>query len=180
MSQSGIYKNRLNFSIIDDGNPQTIVVLDSSEYADDVPEKPKVDILLPGSNEATSLAYIPNEVNVYNSSTLGATCETGSLANLSDGLYWITLRVCPYDKAYKTKAYLRTLQLEYSFQNVLLALAVAPCSQKDDALIKIKKIEFYLNLETAKAHTEIGNGTQAMDYYRLAEKVITNLTTNYL
>lgn len=176
----GIYKNIINFSVIADGNPSTLVVLDSSEYMDENPEKPKIDILMPGYAEWKSFALIPNQVNVFNSNLLEANCSKDGLSPIPDGIYWITIRVCPYDKSFKTLPYLRTCLLEYSFQNLLLSLDTTSCSQKDATVIERKLIQFQIFIETAKANVEIGNTDRAMDYYRLAEKVISSLKSQYV
>lgn len=176
MSYLGIHTNTLDFSVIEDGSPKTLVILDKSTYMEENPEKPIIEIVAPGFNIPVQIAFIPNSVNVINSSLLKLT--GGSVyADLADGLYWITYRICPYDKVYKTKVYLKTTILEYRFENSLLTLDNSPYWKIDDPEIQQKVTEYNIAIQTAIANTEVENTTKANEYYKLANNIVNSLVS---
>jgi hypothetical protein len=177
MTTYGIHTNILDFDIIEDGNPKTLVFLDKSTYIDDAgPEKPVLEVVSPGFQIPVTIAIIPNQVNVLNSGLLKLTTGT-TYGDLADGLYWLTYRICPYDQVWKTKIYLKTTILEYRYQNALLTLDNSPYWKINDPQIQQSIAEYMIAIETAKANSQVENTTKATEYYKLANKIVNNLVT---
>lgn len=161
---------RIDFLALSSNDTKTIVLVDTSNYLS-FPEKPLLDIVPPGYTGFIQVPYVPNSVIVLNSDTLKLTeqCEYNELPDLPDGVYQITMKVCPYDQLYTKKCFIRTSLLESQFQNLLLGIT-------DDS-IKIKKeiIDIDVLIMSAKAEANVCNIEAATEKYNIAFRKINNL-----
>ena len=89
--------HHLDFDIYEsDYNPKTMVFLDKSSYME-TPEKPKLEVILPGFVDSKVVPINPNSLNVLNTSALGIS-SINSFEDLPDGAYTLTYRICPHEE----------------------------------------------------------------------------------
>lgn len=161
---------KINFLALSSNDTKTIVLVDTSNYLS-FPEKPLLDIVPPGYTGFIQVPYTPNSVIVINSDTLNLTaqCDYSELSDLPDGVYQITMKVCPYDQLYTKKCFIKTSLLESQFQNLLLGM-------KDDS-VKTKKeiIDIDVLIMSAKAEANVCNIESATEKYNIASKKVNSL-----
>lgn len=169
MPMIGLSVYNIDFFILDNNNPKTIVILDQSSYLD-TPEKPVYSIKLPGYSTGVVIPYTINSINIINSNILGLTSAVcnDELNNLPDGLYEITQMVCPYDELYKTQLLLKTTQLECKYKKFLLNLDCSNLNEKDIIHIDIL-------IQSAKAEAEYNNKEKAIEKYQAAVLAVQQL-----
>lgn len=167
--------SRLNFDIIDTHDFKTIGILDTSWYNPDITiETPVLEIVPPGYKLAASPFYQVKALNVFNSNSVGitrATCEE-ELIELPDGLWRFKYSICPNDKLFIERFYLKTDQIKCRYTQAFLNLDLNNC---DDPIDKDKKkkldeIEFYIDGSIAAANNQ--NAKLATDLYNKASKLL--------
>jgi hypothetical protein len=163
----GLRKNILDFSIIET-NVKTIVFLDESVYMN-TPEKPFLEIVLPGYTKSIRVPIIPNRVNIFNSNSFSNTNDEP--VDLVDGIYQLRYCIYPHTYVFKDKMYMRTLGLENKYNKLLLSLNLSDCFSKE---IKNNKsiIDFNILLQASKANAEDGNINKAIELYKKAENIL--------
>lgn len=173
------YKNIIDFEILDIDNPKIIVFLDASEYLADNPELPILEITLPGFNNHFVVNITPKQINVLNANTIGITktlqAKDDCLPDLPDGVYKFMYRICPYDKIFLCKYYLRTVLLNIKIKELYKLLEFSDCSFLEDAKLKSKLLDIDQLLVAAKAFAEDGNNKKASNLYQLADKIVNDL-----
>ncbi len=174
-----IIQNYLDFEILDSDNVKLLTFIDGSEYIEEHPEKPVLEILLPGFNQSFLVNITANKVNILNANSIGITKTFSTsytcLADLPDGVWTLTYRICPYDKVFTKKHILRTAQLKTKLKEVYKALENTDCSLKEDRKIKNKLVDIFIFLETGKAYAEECNSAKASNYYQIADKFTNDL-----
>lgn len=166
---------RIDFSVLDDNNPDTIIILDKSTYLD-TPQKPLIDITLPGFTGYIEVPYNYGKLSLYNSDSLSITTPTddGSLAPLPDGVYQITMKICPYDNSNfnTSRCYLKTSQFNAAYEAVLLSYPWSnSCYDSKD--ISQQMVDTDLLLQSAKAEANRCNVDRASQKYQAAVKKLT-------
>lgn len=171
----GIDTYIIDFAVLESNDPKSITILDKSVYLD-VPEKPLLDIILPGFTGVISVPYLQGTIITINSDNLHLTeaCEYGELASLPDGVYQITMKVCPYDELFTKKCWLKTSALQAMFQNVLLGLDDT-CFLSEDKKVRETIMDIEILLLSAKAEVNICNVQKATLKYQTALKKIQSL-----
>lgn len=174
-----VYKNNLDFEILDLDNSKILVFLDCSQYMDEHPENPILEVVVPGFNNSFTVSIIPKKVNVLNANTIGFTKTFTSnyenLLDLPDGVYCYTYRICPYDKVFINKKFLRTSQLQHKIKKVYKSLENTECSNIEERSFKNKLVDIDHFLATAKAYAEDGDSAKASSFYQIAEKFTDNI-----
>lgn len=174
-----IHKNILDFEILDSDNSKVIVFIDASVYMDANPEKPLLEVVLPGFNQYFLVNIAHDQVNVLNANSLGITNtfsgDYGCLMDLPDGVWEFTYRVCPYDLVYTKKFVLRTALLNAKLNTVYKLLENTDCSLKEDRKIKNKLTDIDIFIQTAKAYAEDCNKEKASNFYQIADKFTNDL-----
>jgi hypothetical protein len=165
-----IKTNKLNFDIIDSLDPKVLSFLDKSMYLEKSPDKPLVEILVPGYSKSILVPYRIHSYNSISAGQLNISC--GKTENLPDGVYEITIRVCPHDSIFLTKYYLKTDLLQYEIDNLLLSIL-----NKQDMSDSFKKAmdNVFILLESAKVHARNGNVEEAIEMYKKVQKIINKL-----
>jgi hypothetical protein len=161
----------IRFSILEGNDNKVLYLLDHSKYLD-APEKPLVCITPPGYTGRIEIPYSPNSIITINSDHLQLTdsCEYEELADLPDGVYHITLKVCPYDELFCSKYYLRVNKLESEYEKFLLTY-----NEIDDKVLKTL-IEIEILIKSAKVSAAYGDPKSATSKYDAAMKKINRLT----
>lgn len=172
----GIRKHLLDFEILDTGNPFTLVFLDSSQYYTS-PERPLLEITLPGHNKYFLVNVVPEKINTFNSNTIGLTelLSSFDLVTLPDGVWRFKFKVCPYDKVYIQKYHLRTVELESRLAKIYEVLDFSDCDVERDTKLNNSLIDIHLAIESGKVNASIGNVSKASDLYQMASELVNKL-----
>lgn len=170
MAMLGFSVYEIDFFILDNNNPKTLVILDQSNYLE-TPERPVYGIKLPGYSNTIVVPYLIDRINIVNSNTLGLTnaaCHE-ALTDLPDGVYEITQMVCPYNELFKTQLYLKTTKLQCLYDKLLLDI---DCSNLD---IEKQLIHIDILIQAAKAEAKLFNPIKAQEKYTAALEAVTKL-----
>lgn len=174
-----IVENVLDFEILDVDNSKIIIFIDASTYMDNPPEKPILELTLPGFNNYFIINIIPNQVNIMNANTIGITRtftnDYNCLVDLPDGVWEFTYRVCPYETVYIKKFVLRTAILNKKLKSLYKLIESTDCSLKEDRKIKNKISDIHIFIETAKAYAEECDRARAGNFYQIADKFTNDL-----
>jgi hypothetical protein len=167
MSIIGLETYKIDFRILPN-DLKTIILVDLSNYLS-TPEKPKIEVVLPGFTGSVEFSYVPNTLIVIDSDDLRLTYtnELGPTADLPDGIYQITMKVCPYDELFNKKCYLKTTKLESDYQKLLLSLDLG-CGCYDENKLKEAIIDLDILIQSAKAEADICNTEKAAAKYAAA------------
>ena len=174
-----IFKNYLDFEILDTDNTKTLVFIDGSTYLDEHPEMPILQVNLPGFPQYFVVNISPRITNVLNANTIGITkTYAGSyntLSDLPDGVWTFTYRICPYDKVFVTKYQLISSQLNKKLDSIYQQLENTDCSLKEDRQLKNKLVDIDIFLKTAKSYAKENNVDKASNFYQIAYKFADDL-----
>lgn len=174
----GLKKHILSFEILDVGNPRTLVFLDTSYYFEE-PDRPLLEVTLPGHNKYFLVNIVPRKVNTLNSNTIGLTetLNTHNLVDLPDGVWTLKFKICPYDKIYTQQYYLRTVALERSIQKIFDFVELSDCDIEKDKKYRNEIVNIFILLESAKGHAKEGNVKKASEQYQKLNTLVTDLLT---
>ena len=161
----------VDFKILSPLDTKIISVCDNSEWGVAEDKQSTILITLPGSSKAIANIFAKHKVNTYNSSNLGldciTTCEDIEPADLSDGIYCITLKSA-YEGLEKTRYYLKSDRFKIEFYKEWLNTGLDYTDTKDlryDALLDCRK-----HLISAEACTIDGDFTRASREFQEAQK----------
>lgn len=169
---------KIDFAVLETNDPKKLVLLDQSNYLD-VAEKPMLFITPPGFTGHLEVPYTPNSLIILDSDKIGLTepCNYDYLANLPDGVWQITMAVCPYKELFAKKCYLKTTQLEAQYRDLLLKLDVgSPCME--DKKLKENIIDLDILIQSAKAEITYCNIEKAAAKYKTALSKIETINKN--
>lgn len=171
----GFRQNIIDFEILRTGNPKTMVFVDSSNYIEE-PDRPLLEILLPGYNKFLLANVVARQVNTFNSNTLGYTdlLNSDCLVDLPDGVYRLKYKVCPYTANYKVKHIFRSVLLEEKLKFIYDKLDVSVCTRKEDITILNDISEVHMLIEGCYSTVD-SNQRKATEFYALATKLVDKL-----
>lgn len=171
----GFRENIIDFEIIPTGNPNTLVFVDSSTYIEE-PDRPLLEILMPGYSKFLLANVVARQINTFNSNTLGYTelLNADCLLELPDGVYRLNYKVCPYTVNYKIKNIIRTTLLEQKLRFVYEKIEASNCSIKEDKTILGDIAEVHMLIEGCHSIVAV-NEKKATEFYSLAEKITKHL-----
>lgn len=165
--------SRLSFDIIDTHDFKTIGIVDTSWYNPDITiESPTLEILPPGYVSAVSPYFLPKALNIFNSNAVGitkASCEE-ELVDLPDGIWKVKYSICPNDKLFIEKFFLKTDKLQCRYAQAFLTLDFN--LDFDDSLKKKKLEEIELFITGAIAAANDQNTKLASDLYQKASNLL--------
>jgi hypothetical protein len=171
----GLRQHIIDFEIISTGNPKTIVFLDSSDYFKE-PEKPLLEVTLPGYSKYFLVNIRARKVNTLNSNTIGLTelLNNDCLVDLPDGIYTYKYKICPYDSLYKVKKFFRTTLLDKELEDLYLQIENPENLTKEDKVFEYQLVEIHSAIEGAKAVAN-KDEKKAQSFYKVAQKLISQL-----
>jgi len=171
----GFRENIIDFEIISTGNPKTLVFIDSSVYIGQ-PDRPLLEVLMPGYNKYFLVNIVANQVNTFNSNTLGLTdlLNADCLIDLPDGVYRLKYKICPYNLNYKLKSFCRTNILEQRITFIYEKIGASDCSRKEDLTIMNDLAEIHMLVEGCHLIAD-QNEKKATEFYALASKLTDRL-----
>lgn len=171
----GIESYKIDFSILEDNNPDTLIVLDKSNYLD-LPQKPLLDVTLPGFTGYIEVPYKTGGISVYNSDAFNLTVpqDGDCIAPLPDGVYTLTMKICPYDEFFTTRYHLKSSTFNIAYQELLLKYEDNDsCWAQKELQQMIMDIDILI--QSAKAEVNRGNVQRATDKYKAAVKKLTSV-----
>lgn len=173
---AGIHQNILNFSILETGNPKTLVFLDESVYMDLHPERPLLEVTMPGYEKYFLVNIEAREVNTLNANTLNLTAVLNQtcLIDLPDGIWFFKYKICPYDKVFICKNHIRVTALNEKLSLLHDKINLLDCDIKNDKSIETDLAKIYALIEGAKSVVSKDSG-KAYSYYQTATKMVDNI-----
>lgn len=146
----------LDFEVIGSYNPKTIRVADQSEWGILADRPAIIEIKRPGSEEIYTYYFGKNQLNVFNSKTLGVNpgAPANDFVDIPDGIYDVTIKGSPSSYSANRK-YLKTDSMRLNIDKVWARAGIL-CEDEDDEIIeKIKEVEFILTV--AESSMRLGN-----------------------
>lgn len=169
--------SKLNINIIDTHDFKTLGIVDVSWYNPLIKiEDATIEITPPGYKLPAKPAFSPKSLNVYNSNGVGltnASCEE-ELIDLPDGIWKVKYSICPNDKLFIEKFFLKTdkLQCKYNQAFLSLDLKCSNCSGDKEKRRQLDQIEFFIKAAIAASNDQ--NAKDAHDFYVKADKMLSN------
>ena len=153
-----LFKNmpnlHLDILVIPTYDVNTLAIADNSTYPTDPPTvtSPTIEIDVPGFNPVV-LTFTPNELNIFNSTTLGIT-EEDCYQPLPDGIYRLKYTIAPAYENYVEKSILRVDNLQEKFDNAFLQLNMMICERalKTQSSVQLNTINFLIQGAIAAAN----------------------------
>lgn len=167
---------KIDFLILESNDPKVIVLLDRSVYLDN-PEKPLLEVTLPGFTGYIEVPYNINGITVLDSDVLKITesCDYDYLADLPDGVWHIRQKVCPVDELFESKCYLKTQRLQEEFNALLLTISESCYDGVDKTEVNNDIIDIEILIKVAKLEAGRCNAQTAIAKYNAANRKITRL-----
>lgn len=161
----------LDFLITPTYNVNTLAVADTSTYDEDPadPDSPTLEISVPGFYSVV-IPFVPEEVNVINSTILGLT-ETGQSA-LPDGVYVIRYSISPSYANFVEKSIMRVDKLMEEFDEAFLTLDIADCSGPIKKQDKIALDTIFYFIQGAVSAANNCATEEAVKLYNKASKLL--------
>lgn len=168
----GIHEHVLDFEILETGNTKTLVFVDSSTYMEE-PDRPLLEVIMPGYTKYFLTNVIARTVNTFNSSTLGLNqvLVQSKLVDLPDGIWEFKYKICPYKYVYKIKKHLRVTMLINKLKSLYNKVDLSECAGTDNKDLQAALVQIHVLIEGAKAAVE-KDSRKAQKYYQLADKLI--------
>jgi hypothetical protein len=175
----GIKRTILDFEILETGNPMTLVFVDSSQYIEP-PDRPLLEVFLPGFDKYLLANVAANQVNTFNSNTLGLgeSLFINHLVVLPDGVWTFRFKICPYNYIYTDKKFMRTTLLYQKIDQAYNQLDLLGCMDKTTAFILDEITKAEILIKGAKAVVN-KDEKKAFSYYQLANRIIDEIINKH-
>lgn len=142
---------KLDILVIPTYNSKTLGVADASTYPDSPPvQSPTIEITVPGFGVA-SIPFVPNDFNVFNTTSIGLTEVGFPTLPLPDGVYTLTYSVTPAYENFVTKTIIRVDQLQEKFDETFMQLDMMECDRAVKQQSKVELNSIYLLIQGAIA-----------------------------
>lgn len=160
----------LNLMLIDTHNPDTIGIVDLSNYGNTVISNPSFEITPPGFNKVNVL-FTPQNVNIFSANDLKLGCGYGE--SLPDGIYKVKYSIRPNDKIFTEKTFMKVSGILCNLYKYLVSLqSSCLCGQSKNKAIDIK-----LLIEGAVSAANTGDTKLAYELYAQADKSLKRLNS---
>jgi hypothetical protein len=169
---------KLDFLVVPTYNLKTLGIADASTYPDvPVPQAPTVEIEVPGFG-VVSLPFVPNDFNVFNSTSLGLSNIGAPTVPLPDGLYRIKYSITPAYENFIEKTIMRVEQLQERFDAAFMKLDMMECDLaiKTQQKVELNSIYFFIQGAIAAANNCANQRASAL--YNQASKMLNNFMRN--
>lgn len=160
-------KHLLDFEIYTRGNPETLILIDTSEFYE-YPSNAIVEVQFPNFETIYSDYYNPDKPTVLTTKSLA---YSPNRIDFPDGLYFIRVSVAPNKKVFKCKNYLKLDQTMEDMKSLL-----GDCMD-DTQLKEIAKIDSMIVAAKLYADDE---PEKSIDMFNLIRKNIKKLKCNGL
>jgi hypothetical protein len=169
---------KLDILVVPTYNIQTIGIADASTYPTiPVVQAPTIEIDVPGFGTVT-LPFIPNDVNIFNSTSLELSDVGSPLMPLPDGIYKLRYSVTPAYENFVEKTILRVDQLQERFDGAFMKLDMMECDLaiKTQQKVELSSINFFIQGAIAAANNCATD--RASKLYSQASKMLNNFMRN--
>lgn len=168
----------LDITIVETNSPFTMAVGDMTIYPTGYSIiSPTIQITPPGY-KSVILSFTPKNINVYDSLSLGITCEDEEKAKLPDGLYRLKYTFTPAYTYFIEKTFMKVDMIAENLDDLFISLDLLNCnsglSDKDNR--KLSDINNYIQFSIACANKCMNN--YAIDSYQKALKLINSYNKN--
>lgn len=162
---------KLEFEVINTNNPKNLRIDDQSEWGILADRPAIINIKAPGRDEPVTHYLGKNQINMFNSMTLGINCDDPDhkFINVPDGIYDIQIVGSPSTYHFERK-YLKTDIMRLNLDKVWARAGILCDHEDDDLMEKIKEVEFVL--AAAESNTRLGNTQEAEELFKKAEKLM--------
>ncbi len=168
-----IGKIDINFTVIPDYDPRTLIVGDLSMWrgAENLPAT--ICIIPPGSKKAINTNFQKHRLNIFNSVNLGLSClkecSEQEYEDLSDGLWTLTLK-SGYEGLEKTIYYLKTDRFQLELDRIYIRAGLEFDKNKKQFREDLQDLHFLVN--TAHAQVRRGDHSKASRDFRAAQAIL--------
>ena len=146
---------KLDILVINTFNAMTLGIADISTYPTDPPvvTSPTIEITMPGFLPV-ALPFVPQDFNVFNSTTLGLTPVGVATVPLPDGVYYLKYSVAPAYENYVDKTIMRVDQIQEKFDNAFMKLDMMECDSaiRTQAKVQLNSIWYMIQGSIAAAN----------------------------
>lgn len=168
---------KLEFLVIPTYNTLTLGVADASTYAT-TPIAPTIEFTIPGILIPTSLPFVPNDFNIFNSTSLGLTVVGGDLLPLPDGIWVIKYSISPAFTNNVTHTIMRTDLIQEKFDNAFMKLDMMECDMAIKTQSKVQLNSIYFLIQGSIAAANNSAVVTANKLYAQADRLLNNFIKN--
>lgn len=147
---------KLDILVVPTYNTLTLAIVDASVYDTNPPvvTSPTINITVPGYTIPVSLPFNPNELNLFNSTSLGLSPVGEPLIPLPDGIYALQYTVAPAYENYVDKNFMRTEIIQEKFDSAFMKLDIMECDMaiKTQSKVDLTSIYFMISGSIAAAN----------------------------
>ncbi len=156
----------IDFEVIRTGNPNTLIICDTSTWAHIKDASAIIEICLP-TNKIITHSHIKEKNSVFNSSNLYLS-STNTYTPLPDGLYTITIKGSP-DTFQKKRTYIRTEKLRLETAEIYLSYGRNPNDIPEEVKKLSQDIDFLIDASEAAVRRD--EKKQAIAFYKEAQRI---------
>ena len=168
--------NVLDILVIDTHNVLTLGIADASVY-DTTPTSPTIEITVPGF-PPVSIPFVPNDFNLFNSTTLELSAVGDPTQPLPDGIYYLKYTVAPALTNYVNKTIMRVEQIQQKFDEEFMKLDMMQCDLaiKQQSRVELDSIYYFIQGSIAAANNCAVETSNKL--YMQANKMLDNFIKN--
>lgn len=143
---------KLDILVVPTYNTLTLGIADASTYIT-TPSAPTIEITIPGFGIVT-LPFVPNDFNIFNSTSLGITSVGDPLLPLPDGVYYLKYSISPAYVNYVERTIIRVDSLQERFDAAFMKLDMMQCDLaiKTQQKVTLNSIYFFIQGSIAAAN----------------------------
>tara|TARA_R110000868_G_scaffold26620_3_gene102343 strand:- start:1835 stop:2395 length:561 start_codon:yes stop_codon:yes gene_type:complete len=144
----------LDILVLPTYNTLTMAIADASTYPASPPvSAPSIEIVVPAFG-SVSLPFVPDQVNLFNSTSLGLTQVGDPLLPLPDGVYSLKYTVAPAYLNFVNKTIIRVDKLQEKFDGAFMRLDMMECDRaiKTQQKVDLNSIYFFIQGAIAAAN----------------------------
>jgi hypothetical protein len=168
----------LNILVVPTYSTLTLGIADASTYPAAPPiSNPIIEIVVPGF-DTVALPFVPNTLNIFDSTDLGLTSSGDDLLPLPDGIYYIKYSITPAFENFVDKSIIRVEQLQEKFDEAFLTLEMMECDLaiKTQQIVNLTSINFFIQGAIAAANNCATDRSNKL--YAQASKMLNNFMRN--
>ena len=169
---------KLDLVYMDTHRADSFAIGDVSTYPTGfIKVNPTLEITVPGF-APKSIAFTPSSIQVYNSNTLGITCDDCEHSNLPDGIYKVKYTLNPAYQYHVERSFMRTNIIYSKLDSYFLKLDFIQCDLaiRDAQKKVLDTIEFFI--EGAIAAADKCMDAKAMELYNTANEMLDKFNKN--
>jgi hypothetical protein len=163
---------KLDILVVPTYNTLTLGIADASTYAS-TPSAPTIEITVPGFGLVT-LPFVPNDFNIFNSTSLGITGVGDTLLPLPDGVYQLKYSIAPAYSNFVERSIMRVDQIQERFDEAFMRLDMMECDRAIKTQDKVNLNSIYFFIQGAIAAANNCAVADANKLYNQATKMLNN------